>query len=44
MREVQDHGRELGLSTEEAAFYDAIAENDSARQAMENDKLRLMAR
>lgn len=44
VREVQNHGRELGLSTEEAAFYDAIAENESARQAMESDKLRLMAR
>ncbi len=44
VREVQNRGRELGLSTEETAFYDAIAENESARQAMENDKLRLMAR
>jgi type I restriction enzyme R subunit len=44
VREVQNYGRELGLSTDEAAFYDAIAENESARQAMENDKLRLMAR
>jgi type I restriction enzyme R subunit len=44
VREVQNHGRELGLSTEEAAFCDAIAENESARRAMGNDKLRLMAR
>lgn len=44
VREVQNRGRELGLSTEETAFYDAIAENESARKAMENDKLRLMAR
>jgi type I restriction enzyme, R subunit len=44
VREVQDRGRELGLSTEETAFYDAIAENESARKAMENNKLRLMAR
>jgi type I restriction enzyme R subunit len=44
VREVQNHGQELGLSTEEAAFYDAIADNESARQAMENDKLRLLAR
>ncbi len=44
VREVQNHGRKLGLSTDEAAFYDAIAENESARQAMESDKLRLMAR
>lgn len=44
VREVQNHSRELGLIAEEAAFYDAIAENESARRAMENDKLRLMAR
>ncbi len=44
VREVQTRGQELGLSTEETAFYDAIAENESARKAMENDKLRLMAR
>jgi type I restriction enzyme R subunit len=44
VREVQNRGRELGLSIEETAFYDAIAENESARKAMENDKLRLMAR
>jgi type I restriction enzyme, R subunit len=44
VREVQTRGREIGLSTEETAFYDAIAENESAREAMENDKLRLMAR
>ena len=44
VREAQSRGRELGLSTEETAFYDAIADNESAREAMENDKLRLMAR
>jgi type I restriction enzyme R subunit len=44
VREVQNRGAELGLSTEETAFYDAIAENESARNAMENKKLRLMAR
>jgi len=44
VREVQSRGQELGLSTEETAFYDAIAENESARKAMANDTLRLMAR
>ena len=44
VREVQNRGQELGLSTEETAFYDAIAENESARKAMADDKLRLMAR
>jgi len=36
------HG--LGLSSEETAFCDALAENESARQAMQSDTLRLMAR
>jgi type I restriction enzyme R subunit len=44
VREVQSRGETLGLSTEEAAFYDAIAENGSARKLMENETLRLMAR
>jgi type I restriction enzyme, R subunit len=44
VREVQSRGSDLGLSSEEMAFYDAIAENESARRVIENDKLRLMAR
>ncbi len=44
MREAERHGEELGLSQEEAAFYDALAENESAKQAMQSDTLRLMAR
>ena len=44
LREAQQHGKELGLSTEETAFYDALAENGSAREVMKNDVLRLMAR
>ena len=44
LREAQRHGEELGLSTEETAFYDALAENGSARDVMQNDTLRLMAR
>lgn len=44
LRNVQKHGEELGLSSEETAFYDALAENDSAKQAMKSDTLRLMAR
>lgn len=44
VREVQNRGHDLGLSTEETAFYDAIAENESARQALKSDTLRLMAR
>ena len=44
LRDAQRHGEELGLSSEETAFYDALAENGSAREAMQNDTLRLMAR
>jgi type I restriction enzyme, R subunit len=44
LREAQRHGEELGLSSEETAFYDALAENGSAREVMKSDTLRLMAR
>lgn len=44
LRDAQKHGEELGLSSEEIAFYDALAENESAREAMQSDTLRLMAR
>ena len=44
MRDAQRRGDELGLSSAEAAFYDALAENRSAREAMQSDTLRLMAR
>ena len=33
----------MGLSDEEIAFYDALAENDSARQVMGEPALRLIA-
>ncbi len=44
LREAQKHGAELGLSSEETAFYDALAENGSAKEALRDDTLRLMAR
>ena len=44
LRDAQRHGEKLGLSSAETAFYDALAENGSAREAMQNDTLRLMAR
>jgi type I restriction enzyme R subunit len=44
LRNAQQQGQELGLSREEAAFYDALAENESARDALASDTLRLMAR
>jgi type I restriction enzyme R subunit len=44
VREAKKHGQDLGLSTEEIAFYDALAENGSAKEVMKSDQLRLMAR
>jgi type I restriction enzyme R subunit len=44
LREAQKHGEKLGLNPEETAFYDALAENESAREVMQSDSLRLMAR
>jgi type I restriction enzyme R subunit len=44
LREAKNHGEELGLNPEETAFYDALAENESAREVMQSDSLRLMAR
>jgi type I restriction enzyme, R subunit len=44
LRDARKHGEELGLSNDETAFYDALAENESAREAMRSDTLRLMAR
>ena len=37
-------GRETGLSEEEVAFYQALADNESAREAMQDDTLKLIAR
>lgn len=44
LREAKKHGEDLGLNSEETAFYDALAENGSAKEAMKSDTLRLMAR
>ena len=44
LRGALSHGQALGLSSEETAFYDALAENGSAREVMKSDTLRLMAR
>lgn len=36
-------GEDLGLSLEEVAFYDALADNNSAVEAMGNERLRVIA-
>jgi type I restriction enzyme, R subunit len=43
MQAASARGEELGLSTEEIAFYDALAINDSAIEAMGSEQLRIIA-
>jgi type I restriction enzyme R subunit len=43
VRAARLRGEEEGLSQEEIAFYDALAENESAVEAMGNDSLKLIA-
>lgn len=43
IRAARQRGEEAGLSEEEIAFYDALAENNSALEMMGDDKLRLIA-
>jgi hypothetical protein len=40
---AKQRGEELGLEPYELAFYDALAQNDSARDVMGQDKLRELA-
>ena len=43
VKAARARGEEQGLSPEEVAFYDALAENNSAVEIMGDDKLRLIA-
>jgi type I restriction enzyme R subunit len=43
MQAARARGEERGLSLEEVAFYDALAENESAVEAMGDEKLRVIA-
>ena len=43
IREARARGEEEGLSDDEIAFYDALAENDSAIQVLGDKKLKLIA-
>ena len=43
MREADKRGEESGLTDEERAFYDALADNESAVQAMGSKELRVIA-
>ena len=43
IRAARERGEASGLSDDEIAFYDALAENNSAVELMGNDKLKLIA-
>ena len=43
MKAARQRGEDQGLSPEEIAFYDALAENESAVEAMGSEQLRLIA-
>lgn len=43
IRQARQRGEEEGLSAEEIAFYDALAENQSARDVMGDDQLKVIA-
>ena len=43
IRAAHQRGEEEGLSREEIAFYDALAQNESAVEVMGNDQLRIIA-
>jgi type I restriction enzyme, R subunit len=43
VRAARERGEEQGLNPEEVAFYDALAENNSAREMMGDEKLRVIA-
>jgi len=43
IRAARQRGEEEGLSDEEIAFYDALADNESAREAMGEPQLRVIA-
>lgn len=44
MREANARGESLGLSDDEVAFYDALADNASAQDVLGDDQLRTIAR
>ena len=43
MREEQQRGAQLNLSEEEVAFYDALADNESAKEVLGDKTLKMMA-
>lgn len=43
INQEKERGKELGLSTEEIAFYDALASHETAKEAMGDKELRAIA-
>ena len=43
IKQEQKRGNDLGLSTEEIAFYDALASHETAKEAMGDKELRAIA-
>ena len=43
LRAAAERGEQLGLNNDELAFYDALAQNQSAVEAMGDDKLKVIA-
>lgn len=43
VREARNRGEETGLTSEEIAFYDALADNQSAVDILGNDQLKVIA-
>lgn len=43
IRKAQSRGQKMGLSDDEVAFYDALADNESALQVIGEGKLRFLA-
>lgn len=43
LKAEQERGRETGLTEDELAFYDALRDNDSAREAMQDETLKKIA-
>jgi type I restriction enzyme R subunit len=44
IKQADEKGKDLGLSDEETAFYDALANNESAREVLGDENLRELAR
>ncbi len=44
IRSAKQRGENIGLGDDEVAFYDALADNASAREVMQDDTLKLIAR